>query len=447
MRDKGTFLALGGLGVLAAIALGAGKAGASGAPSERAPKRKTTSPGLVQALAENLAADIRARRYDYSRQLCRDFQSAVGFTGRDVDGIYGPKTYTALRDYVRDAPRPLFKGASSEAKAKATVRTPRDLAPSPWAGESVERLSERLASDLEARGYDYDRKLCADFQRAAGGGLEPDGIYGPLTADRLKQYQPDARDALFKPRTRAVASATSSRTSSASASKAPKLTVGPAQRKTNAKEIARSMWGADSEKHDISQLTPEQWGEIEDENQRMTRERTDAGEDPAADALYQIKMIRALRAAQKAAQAKRARKGAPTTPGELAIPPDGGMDADTDAGDAESADASPEDAGAEQADAGDSTQGDTLADLPPAMPVNLELARREARAVAAHVRKRGRQYSRQLVRDFQRHAGIASDGVYGPRTVEAVRYFGGDAPDALYGTDEASYAPADAEGE
>jgi hypothetical protein len=73
-----------------------------------------------------------------------------------------------------------------------------------------------------------------------------------------------------------------------------------------------------------------------------------------------------------------------------------------------------------------------LPQLEPPTPINLELARREAPAVAKHVRTKKYDYSRQTVRDFQRHAGIVPDGIYGPITMSALTYFGASAPPALF---------------
>lgn len=56
-------------------------------------------------------------------------------------------------------------------------------------------------------------------------------------------------------------------------------------------------------------------------------------------------------------------------------------------------------------------------------------ARRAAKATANHLRNKGRSgYSRQLLRAWQRAAGIAPDGIYGGATAGALRAFGGDPP-------------------
>ena len=47
---------------------------------------------------------------------------------------------------------------------------------------TVQGLAQQLASDIQQRGYDYNRALCLKFQLAAGlTGKDADGIYGPQT--------------------------------------------------------------------------------------------------------------------------------------------------------------------------------------------------------------------------------------------------------------------------
>lgn len=69
----------------------------------------------------------------------------------------------------------------------------------------------------------------------------------------------------------------------------------------------------------------------------------------------------------------------------------------------------------------------------PPTPINLEAARKEAQGLAKHLRTKGRAgYSRQSVRAFQGHAGITVDGIYGPLTADALKYFGASAPAAFF---------------
>jgi murein L,D-transpeptidase YcbB/YkuD len=87
-----------------------------------------------------------------------------------------------------------------------------------------------------------------------------------------------------------------------------------------------------------------------------------------------------------------------------------------------------------------------LAYVSPPTPINLDLARREAPTLAKHIRTKGANYSRQSLRDFQSHAGITVDGIYGPLSVDALRYFKvPNPPKALFKAKAGSvvtYAPA-----
>lgn len=104
-----TVIALGGG---AAVLLLAMRSGASASTTTPAPKKEQGGGGgpTVQQLAVQLAADINARGYDYSRPLCRSFQIAAGFPVKSQDGIYGPATKAELAKYVA-APSALFVGA------------------------------------------------------------------------------------------------------------------------------------------------------------------------------------------------------------------------------------------------------------------------------------------------------------------------------------------------
>lgn len=57
----------------------------------------------------------------------------------------------------------------------------------------------------------------------------------------------------------------------------------------------------------------------------------------------------------------------------------------------------------------------------------------EARALANNIAATSYGYDRNLARNFQRHAGIAADGIYGPGTRGALIFFGiSNAPRALF---------------
>jgi hypothetical protein len=71
--------------------------------------------------------------------------------------------------------------------------------------------------------------------------------------------------------------------------------------------------------------------------------------------------------------------------------------------------------------------------ISPPTPINLDLARREAPALAKHLRNKGRSgYSRASLRAFQGHAGITVDGIYGPLAASALKYFGVPNPPAAF---------------
>lgn len=74
--------------------------------------------GAAKTLAQQLAADITKRKYDYSRALCKRFQLAASV--KPADGIYGPATKAALARYT-SAPPALFaaKGAKKAKKPAA----------------------------------------------------------------------------------------------------------------------------------------------------------------------------------------------------------------------------------------------------------------------------------------------------------------------------------------
>jgi murein L,D-transpeptidase YcbB/YkuD len=56
-------------------------------------------------------------------------------------------------------------------------------------------------------------------------------------------------------------------------------------------------------------------------------------------------------------------------------------------------------------------------------PARLDRAAGLAKQVAESVKKSGKAYDRALVTAFQREAGLAADGIYGPRTAGAVKWY------------------------
>lgn len=66
----------------------------------------------------------------------------------------------------------------------------------------------------------------------------------------------------------------------------------------------------------------------------------------------------------------------------------------------------------------------------------------KAQPLADHVRTRRGKYDRAVVQSFQTAAGLLPDGLYGPQTVAALRYFGAkNVPAALFKGSNTKYAP------
>src|SRR5262245_21474997 len=63
----------------------------------------------------------------------------------------------------------------------------------------------------------------------------------------------------------------------------------------------------------------------------------------------------------------------------------------------------------------------------------LDRARALAVQVAQLIKAQGPAYKRDVVAAFQREAGLAPDGVYGPRTAGAVKWYTGEAIPPLSG--------------
>lgn len=63
-------------------------------------------PDAARRQAQSAANHVRKREYDYSRKLLRDWQTLAGLK---PDGIYGPKTRSALEYFGAKAPKPLFR--------------------------------------------------------------------------------------------------------------------------------------------------------------------------------------------------------------------------------------------------------------------------------------------------------------------------------------------------
>lgn len=76
-------------------------------------------------------------------------------------------------------------------------------------------------------------------------------------------------------------------------------------------------------------------------------------------------------------------------------------------------------------------------------PSNAEAARKAAASTANHLRRSGKaKYDRRMLRQWQIHAGLPADGLYGPATRGALIYFGvKDPPAAFVGTGTVPFRP------
>ena len=73
--------------------------------------------------------------------------------------------------------------------------------------------------------------------------------------------------------------------------------------------------------------------------------------------------------------------------------------------------------------------------------VNVALAKQTAPEVATHIRNKKEKYTTSVVKLFQQRAGLKADGLYGPVTASALRYFGANAPAPLFKGVNAKYVP------
>jgi len=240
-KNGKSFPVLVGALVLGALMFGGKKKGAASAPSQDVPpavKRKAVpKPAAAKTLAQRLADNVRAKKYDYDRALCKSFQAQAKIA---TDGIYGPETRAALiKAGVLNPPPALFPAAKKAAKPEAPLQsvppapptqsvpltdaqlekevleavakkleaqdsgapaTPSSQTTEPTTPDvSAASLAQRLAADVRAKKLNYDRALCRAFQIAATG-LVADGLYGGSTYNALKAYGvQNPPPALFKP--------------------------------------------------------------------------------------------------------------------------------------------------------------------------------------------------------------------------------------------------------
>lgn len=71
----------------------------------------------------------------------------------------------------------------------------------------------------------------------------------------------------------------------------------------------------------------------------------------------------------------------------------------------------------------------------------LDAARKMAVELVPHLRAKGRNYDKQALARFQLAAGLKKDGLYGPKTAGALRWYTNEAVPPFVGSGYAPYAP------
>ncbi|HKY36467.1 MAG TPA: hypothetical protein VJN18_11040 [Polyangiaceae bacterium] len=186
----------------------AGPAGETVAPSTPPPG---FDPVAAAALAPAIAAQLRAKQYDYSRPQLKTFQTAAGLTS---DGIYGNDTWGGLLYFTTEAPRALFQPTTPTpypwaALIRASPPPPAEPAPAPAAApapvvqvgpvpaepapaiaapatgpqppagfdaKKARNMAKQVTANIDSKGKNYSNSLLREFQKAAG--ITADGLYG-----------------------------------------------------------------------------------------------------------------------------------------------------------------------------------------------------------------------------------------------------------------------------
>jgi peptidoglycan hydrolase-like protein with peptidoglycan-binding domain len=303
---------------------------------------------------------------------------------------------------------------------------------------SLAELAKLVAANVKARRKDYDRKLVREFQTRAGFAPgDVDGLYGPQTAEAVRAF--------VDPPPAPVASGPAGWGASPSGAKGAKgaeggvVVTGPQKRPGSPAEVRRHLGREPTdaelaEWEDYRRAQPSRAFQIEEHDRQLEAdgsadrpledsEQDDAGNPTRSEAPAQRAPAGLLAAAKAAASKAHGQLAVAKASAQLAPTEDDAPTASTQT---------------------TAPSGASAPKLSPPTPVNLELARREAPNVAKHLRSKGKaSYSRQVVRDFQAHAGIVPDGIYGPRTRSALAYFGVASPPAAFVTSKSpsAYAP------
>lgn len=286
---------------------------------------------------------------------------------------------------------------SSSTPRPSSVPRKKPTAPPPETN-NLRALAQEVADDIGNNGSDYNRELLKEFQRAAM--IDDDGKYGLVS-----------RDALFKAGIKDPPPAQYAR-KPVKPGGAPKgvVTLGPITTiRTDPKSGAvdtfttdEGMTPADQAAWDLAHPEDDKsWSELLTDEQAEAIEQASIAQARARQPGASLSTMERARIAAEKAKALMSRANVAPIPEEdfEELPSETPM------------------------------RTAPIASIPslrnpPAAPINLELARREAPAVASHITKKGKAYSKQMVRDFQRHAGLNPDGAYGPMTASALRHFG-----------------------
>jgi peptidoglycan hydrolase-like protein with peptidoglycan-binding domain len=254
--------------------------------------------------------------------------------------------------------------------------------------ERARALALQAAQLIKAQGPAYNRELVAAFQREAG--LVSDGIYGPRTAGALKWYTGESISPMSGRGFEGYAPFGTVKASSA----APKVPSAP-----NASPVPPPKQGAQQTKPPQStrpQLPPstpaiEQKPKVQPTAPESTRPKVPEVQKPSAPSNESPVVSNAK------PEPRREPPQTPTKPATV-LP------------------------------STDTTK-------------RLDRAAELAKQVAESVKARGQAYDRAVVRAFQQAADLTADGIYGPKTAGALKWYTGELVPPIGGGALAPYAP------
>lgn len=246
--------------------------------------------------------------------------------------------------------------------------------------ERARALALQVAQSIKAQGTAYNRELVAAFQREAG--LLTDGVYGPRTAGALKWYTGESISPLSGRGFEGYApfgtiKAPSAPPKSASSPKTAPVTAPKTSHNTNSQPPSP----------DIKQEPPTRPPAAETTKPKApeaAKPQTPSRENPVT----------------LSAEKPEARKEPPQSQSEP-----------------------------------------SQASQPTEPTKRLDRAAELAKQVAENVKARRQAYDRGVVKAFQQTAGLAADGIYGPKTAGAVKWYTGEVVPPISGGALAPYAP------